>query len=81
VSQDIRWKQRLANFDRAFLQLKEAVALYGEKAGVKAILKEEFMRRLDVIRCKLNWLTPMFLKADDKVEFKGSLKTGGYIVK
>jgi len=30
------------------LQLKEAVAPYGEKVGVKAILKEEFMRRLDV---------------------------------
>jgi len=40
------------------LQLKEAVDLYGEKAGVKAILKEEFMRRLDVIRRKSSWLTP-----------------------
>jgi len=55
VSQDIRWKQRFANFNKAFLQLKEAVELYGEKAGVKAILKEEFMRKLDVIRRKSSW--------------------------
>jgi len=58
VSQDICWKQRFANFDRAFLQLKEAVELYGEKVGVKAILKEEFTRWLDVIRRKSSWLTP-----------------------
>jgi len=39
VSQDIRWKQRFANFDKAFLQLKEAVGFYGEKAGIKTIIK------------------------------------------
>jgi len=47
VSQDIRWKQRFANFDRAFLQLKEAVELYGEKAGVKTILKEGLIQRFE----------------------------------
>jgi len=34
VSQDIRWKQRFANFNKAFLQLKEAVELDGEKEGL-----------------------------------------------
>jgi len=32
MKEDIRWEQRFANLDKAFLQLKEAVELYGEKA-------------------------------------------------
>jgi len=31
MSLDIRWKQRLSNFEKAFLQLKEAVKLYKER--------------------------------------------------
>ena len=31
MSFDIRWKQRLSNFEKAFLQLKEAVEIYKER--------------------------------------------------
>jgi len=58
VTKDIRWKQRFSNLDKAFLQLKEAVELYGEKSEVNAFIKEEFTRWLDVIRRKSSWLPP-----------------------
>jgi len=47
MREDIRWKQRFANFGKAFLQLKEAVDLYGKKEGVEAIIKEGLTQRFE----------------------------------
>jgi len=32
MNDDIRWKQRFENFERAFSQFKQAVEEYGEEA-------------------------------------------------
>lgn len=45
AKQDIRWQQRFANFERAFLQLQQAVELYGEEA--EPIIKEGVIQRFE----------------------------------
>jgi len=45
MDQDIRWKQRFSNFDKAFLQLKQGVELYAE--STEAIIKEGLIQRFE----------------------------------
>ncbi|MDF1644238.1 MAG: nucleotidyltransferase substrate binding protein [Pseudomonadales bacterium] len=47
MEQDIPWKQRFSNFGKAFLQLKEAVELYGDTENVEAIIKEGIVQRFE----------------------------------
>ena len=42
---DIRWKQRFANFEKAFIQLKEAVENYDDSAA--PIIKEGIIQRFE----------------------------------
>jgi len=45
MEQDIRWKQRFVNFEKAFLQLKQAVDSYDNHA--EAIIKEGIIQRFE----------------------------------
>ena len=45
MEQDIRWKQRFANFEKAFLLLKQAVETYDDNAD--AIIKEGIIQRFE----------------------------------
>ena len=45
MEQDIRWKQRFSNFEKAFLQLKQAVDSYDNHA--EAIIKEGIIQRFE----------------------------------
>lgn len=45
MEQDIRWKQRFANFEKAFLQLKQAVDTYDDSAD--SIIKEGIIQRFE----------------------------------
>jgi nucleotidyltransferase substrate binding protein (TIGR01987 family) len=45
MEQDIRWKQRFSNFEKAFLQLKQAVEDYDSNA--EAIIKEGTIQRFE----------------------------------
>ena len=45
MEQDIRWKQRFANFEKAFFQLKDGVEHYGGNA--EAIIKEGIIQRFE----------------------------------
>lgn len=42
---DIRWKQRFANFEKAFFQLRDGVKRYGGNA--EAIIKEGIIQRFE----------------------------------
>ena len=52
MEQDIRWKQRFANFEKAFLQLKQAVDSYDDHA--EAIIKEGIIPRFELTH-ELAW--------------------------
>lgn len=45
MEQDIRWKQRFSNFEKAFLQLKKAVEAYDDSA--ESIIKEGIIQRFE----------------------------------
>ncbi|WP_305906756.1 nucleotidyltransferase substrate binding protein [Methylomarinum sp. Ch1-1] len=45
MEQDVRWKQRFSNFEKAFLQLKQAVETYDDNAD--AIIKEGIIQRFE----------------------------------
>ncbi len=45
MEQDIRWKQRFSNFEKAFFQLKQAVEDYD--GDVEAIIKEGVIQRFE----------------------------------
>lgn len=45
MQHDIRWKQRFTNFEKAFLQLKQAVEKYDDSA--EAIIKEGIIQRFE----------------------------------
>ncbi len=52
MEQDIRWKQRFSNFEKAFLQLKQAVEDYD--GDVEAIIKEGVIQRFKYTH-ELTW--------------------------
>ena len=45
MEHDIRWKQRFTNFEKAFLQLKQAVDSYDDHA--EALIKEGIIQRFE----------------------------------
>jgi len=45
MEQDIRWKQRFANFEKTLLQLKQAIDSYDDYA--EAIIKEGIIQRFE----------------------------------
>ncbi len=45
MEQDIRWKQRFANFEKAYFQLKQAVDTYDNNAEI--IIKEGIIQRFE----------------------------------
>ena len=71
MGEDIRWKQRFDNFGNAFLQLKEAVDLYGDRAQVESIIKEGLIQRFEFTH-ELAWKV---LK--DYLEYEGHQNING----
>ncbi|MBV1928424.1 MAG: nucleotidyltransferase substrate binding protein [Gammaproteobacteria bacterium] len=71
MGEDIRWKQRFDNFGKAFLQLKEAVDLYGDRAEVESIIKEGLIQRFEFTH-ELAWKV---LK--DYLEYEGHQNING----
>lgn len=45
MEHDIRWKQRFANFEKAFFQLKQGIETYG--GNTEAIIKEGIIQRFE----------------------------------
>lgn len=71
MEQDIRWKQRFANFGRAFLQLKEAIERYGGNAEIEAIIKEGIIQRFEFTH-ELAWKV-----MKDFLEYEGHQNING----
>ena len=65
MSEDIRWKQRFQNFDRAFLLLREALA---ERRSLSLLEKEGVIQRLEY-SYELAWKT-----------LKDYLEAGGLVI-
>ncbi len=69
MEQDIRWKQRFSNFEKAFLQLKQAVEDYD--SNVEAIIKEGIIQRFEFTH-ELAWKV-----MKDFLEYKGYQNING----
>ncbi len=70
MEQDIRWKQRFSNFEKAFLQLKQAVEDYDGTA--EAIVKEGIIQRFEFTH-ELAWkVMKDFLKYEGHQNITGS---------
>ena len=69
VNDDVRWKQRFENFERAFSQLKQAVEEYGEEA--EPLIKEGIIQRFEFTH-ELAWKV---LK--DFLEYEGHQNING----
>ncbi len=52
MEQDIRWKQRFANFEKAYFQLEQAVNTYDDSA--ESIIKEGIIQRFEFTH-ELSW--------------------------
>ena len=63
MKQDIRWKQRFSNFEKAFLQLKHAVDSYDDLA--EAIIKGGVIQRFEFTH-ELAWKV-----MKDSLEYEG----------
>jgi nucleotidyltransferase substrate binding protein (TIGR01987 family) len=68
--EDIRWNQRFANYEKAFLKLKEGIDLYAENAN--DLEKEGIIQRFEFTH-ELAWkVMKDFLQAKGIIEIIGS---------
>ena len=68
--EDIRWNQRFANYEKAFLKLKEGIDLYAENAN--DLEKEGIIQRFEFTH-ELAWkVMKAFLQAKGIIEIIGS---------